>query len=564
MSGIHAEINKQIQDIIDLAIKNGEMTKAKYKKNIKHLQKKRPELEIQHINKRILRHYGLNNLMIFANMLGFDVYSNPIYKEICVTLEKTEKKIICLFLPRGTWKSVLFGSGVALWEYLRKTIQLGQAPAIYMAHGDIGKAQENLIQVSHHIKNAVIQEIYGDVLSFVTDNKSELRFEDNSPIKRKEPHFSTGSVETDETGEHFGLFFLDDWVTETNTANHEMNKKNKVAFRRLFSLDDHSGIFRIFMVGTAYGDNSLYEDLRENPDVEFIEYKAYVDKIVDGKMVRTYNFLAQNLTEEKLEMYKRQIGNRLFNSQYLMIPYSIDGVDTLVKDRSFLFAYKDDDFVPEGVQRIKYTKAQLMKQGAIVTSKDPSYSTQNKVWDDKKSKSCTSTSVLAIDGKTYVIGEHKALGEEFNSMYESLRDEIVRFNADVAVQDSQGTQENYARKFKEMLKNEQIPLRYFHFYKKAPVVGVKGKMQRAFAMLGELLVNKQMMVHWSCVNITKEIMRETRGFDFLDTLQQTLSLNSQYWATYCYNIKKSELKKKNINNRYKNIEKKTMFRRTGY
>jgi len=73
-----------------------------------------------------------------------------------------------------------------------------------------------------------------------------------------------------------------------------------------------------------------------------------------------------------------------------------------------------------------------------------------------------------------------------------------------------------------------------------------------------------MMVHWSCVNITKEIMRETRGFDFLDTLQQTLSLNSQYWATYCYNIKKSELKKKNINNRYKNIEKKTMFRRTGY
>jgi len=118
-------------------------------------------------------------------------------------------------------------------------------------------------KVRIYMHEPIIQWIFGDKLKANINSREAIKLEDESDIKAKESHFQAGSTKSIPTGRHFTYIMADDWVTPENTSTEAKNEENKRAFWSLMSLDDHHGRFKIYVVGTEYGDDSLYQDLKK-------------------------------------------------------------------------------------------------------------------------------------------------------------------------------------------------------------------------------------------------------------------------------------------------------------
>lgn len=420
---------------------------------------------------------------------------------------------LCM-IPRGLLKTTIFQAHRALWYYLRDAVHKNQSPIIFLLHSVIDKANETLSLIKDVADLEHIKFAFGDKLQRTVDRVNRLSFNDISNVMRKEDHFITGSVGMDFGGEHGTYYFVDDAVLETNTDTEEKSSAIKKWFHRLTWLNDHSGDFRIEMVGTHYWDDSLYVDLSMQEEcvdiVTWIEGASSRDE--DGNIVLNF---PEVYDQKSLDKLKRTSPAYQYMSQVEMIQQKrvklidiIDGID-------YIFNYDEE-----------FTLDFLLKNGVIVTSKDPSYSTVNKKEGDGKSRDTTITGVIYHDC-FYVIDEHQLFGGDTETIAEPLIKQVRQYQSDIFICDAQGTQKNYAIEFYRMLKNDTRIKSAVKFipYTKPKQNNTIGKASRASVVLSEWFRMGKIKVNSSCYRMIDELERRTKGYDFLDCLLMVTSID---------------------------------------
>ena len=415
-----------------------------------------------------------------------------------------------------------------------------------LLHANIDKAQENLGLVKEVFDLDLISDLFYDVLERKINTRSELRFKDESAIKRKESHFMTGSAEQEFGGKHATYYMVDDWVLDKNISTPEKNEKNIHAFHKLRWLNDHSGNFRIEMVGTHYYDDSIYcwlTNHRDNSGNPVCHATILGAATLDAEGNRTYNFPEiPDYKKGMLEKLESITPSNQFKSQTLMIPQPRTSGVELVNNKDFIFAYNDEKDVPDWITtRLPHTKEDIIDAGCVITSKDPSFSKLNKTWDSNCSKDTTITGSVLGDS-LYVIDEHQLLGGDDMELYLPLRNQVEKNYSDIVVMDAVGPQRIFTQICHKRLMQDIGHDFVFKFHKKPKNDTSVGKAERAMFVLGEMFRMGRILVHWKLKRLIAEVERHTTGYDFLDTLIQICS--------YDFNILESVGKTRRLSNVY--------------
>jgi len=541
-------IAEDLQKVYDECVKHKAIDASHYERSFEN----DPETDKEVFLIRYMRMTSLMKFPVFALLSGFPFFLNPIYDEyysevdahmpkllmaeyklnfdknlkenqkeelrVIIKQQLAKRKRISLIqIPRGTRKTTIQMLR-ATWKYLYTIIILKQSPTILIAHGDVGKAEENLELIKGTLGKELIVELFSDVLRYETKTKGALRFKDHSDIKRKEHHFQVASVNSELGGKHFNFMALDDWVLEKNTRSPELNEQNKKAFYKLLSLDDRSGYMTIEMVGTAYGDDSLYVELKSK-DKDFFHYKT-VSGSIDSPKGEVLNF-PNILPQTEMTYLRKILPSREFLSQIQQIPYSRDADIHLVDNDDFIFAFADDTNIPDGVRVLTQTKADFMSMGGVITCKDPSYSTKGKSWDSSCSKDTTVSAKIKNEGIFYIEGD-QLLGGTTQELQTILLKQVERVETDIFVCDAQGTQFNTAQDFYNHIRRETQSSIMFKPYKSSNLhedaKKFQGKNNIAQAVLESQFAGGLINVHYKLKRFIKEIKRETLGFDFIDTM----------------------------------------------
>ena len=513
------------------------------------------EMDILPFKKAYLRNLGARNFGVFAYFSGFNVKDNPSYEEYYKPIDSVEvpmllakregnieefrrlqlirKQFNFLFIPRGARKSTLLNKRAA-WKYIRDILLIQQAPVILMLHGDKDRVQDNIYGVQTTLGNEVVAELYYDILETDVSNKSSIRFVDNeSKIKHKEGHFISGSINTDLTGKHKTYAFIDDWVTGENCNTPDKNEKNKEAYYSLFSLDDHSGLFCYEHAGTMYEDDTIYQEIANDPefkDITNIVCKPLHDDPYEEREPedRHYFFpgIIQEEEERRMSLLKKK-RPRKYYSQYFMIPYSREVDLKLVEGDSYKFAYLDDFHAPAHIERLSLVRSELLKNSGVVTSKDPSFSTTGKKMDDARSKDATIT-VAIKGGIYYTVDAELLLGGKTETLYEVVKRQCFKNGSSVFIIDAQGPQMTLCSTIQKWFSEDKQlrDVRVFP-YKGASNMSSLGKAGRALLALSDLFSLGRIRVHFELSRLIAQIERVHKGFDFLDALIQVTSLNAE-------------------------------------
>ena len=313
-----------------------------------------PDLSQDKFNREFLRAIALDNFVIFAHLLDLPILRNPIYKDYIdridvnqkavnklwrsyhrtqnieekttihkeiLQLKSAQKSITLCMIPRGALKTTLLICARSAYLYLRDTIIQRRPPIIMLLHGNVKKAEQNKKLVNDFFHHPVIQHIFCDVLQVEKNTSSRLRFADESDIKRKEDHIMAGSAGQEFGGEHATYYMVDDWALRTNVDTPDKNQSNIEAFHALRWLNDHSGNFRIEMVGTHYTDDTIYCWILNHPEEVESCIVGATTRLSDGSV--KYNFEEiPDYTKERLEVLKKITPHDQYMSQVEMIPYS--------------------------------------------------------------------------------------------------------------------------------------------------------------------------------------------------------------------------------------------------
>jgi len=483
---------------------------------------------------KVLRHAFLSNFKVAALTFGTPIFRNPVYSEFIDAIiendakrgvDPTYKHIVLIFLPRGALKSTLIMGDMPSWDYLKTTIRDKRAPVFYIAHGDMDRVGDNFKRINDNFDKDLVKYLFSDVLQYEVRRQDAIRFKDHSEIKRREHHFLGGSPMTDPTGRHITKGYIDDWVSaKINTK--EKQEDNKRAFYRLVSLDDHSGgadlMVPFLMVGTPYGRGSLYTDLRNHPDVLFLEKPVCTRPFMPGEMkADEFNF-PEILADKKLTVYKNVMSANQFSSQYDLLEYDLDE------------GLKFDADLPE------YTEPDPATVVATAITADPAISKKN-----KKSQAVTLVTKITMDGELYVVDSHSITGmspyEHTSIIFRLAR----RHNADYAIIENVAYQESLAQEVQRQMRlpeNKDIRLsikRHRHS---------ESKKEHYKAFLEPLLARQMIYINPMIAELIRQVQGDSMLDDYIDCLSflKELNINSlAFTGKNSNNNKQVEYKKMN-------------------
>ena len=444
--------------------------------------------------------------------------------------QKKRAMYTMLMIPRGLAKTTLFQAHRGVWYTAKYAVEKNQVPSICFLHGSETKAKETLSLYKEIVfRNEMIADLFSDVFERETNTQNEVRFKFHSKIPKKGADAFVWSIESEPAGIHPTIILRDDTCLPENTSSPVKNEANKKKLYNLRYLNDHSDSFVIEGVGTAYYDDSFDYWLVNAEKKDGTPYcRTTIRGVysIDEKGERVYNFeWASEYTRENIEEMEYQAvnggDNFGFKTQLLMQFMPRQKVLELVNNKDFVFAYKDEKDVPDGVVRLPYTYDDLIDNGCVITSKDPSYSKLHKSWDSDCSKDTTITGAV-FNGKLFLIDEDQMLGGDSDELYKPLYRQVYDHYSDVVVLDAQGTQMIFADVVNKRLR-EDIEHRFLFKYYKKPKQTTQGKAERAALIVGELFKMKTVFIHWKCKRLIAEIVRDTAGFDFLDCIIQICS-----------------------------------------
>jgi len=487
------QLNEEVYHILKVAFKNNVFEYKQYVATYRKIQKKK-RITKEQFRRGLLRNILLENFQLFLYTLGFDLWENPRYKEIIETWTTSETMISALMQPRGTMKSVLFISAFSLWLYIRESIMLKQSPTILMAHEDIKKAAENVEKVRIYMQEPIIQWIFGDKLKANINSREAIKLEDESNIKAKESHFQAGSTKSIPTGRHFTYIMADDWVTPENTSTESKNEENKRAFWSLMSLDDHHGRFKIYVVGTEYGDDSLYQDLKKK-GATYISVPVAEEVIVSGNRCEVINpYFPEKIPEEKIKEYFSFMPRKQFFSQYMMQPYQ-RGVGT-----------KMCDSLPDWSEPTSIART--------VITVDPAISAKN-----KSSQAVIIVSKIGVDGKIYVEESWAANGIRMTAFVRRIFHYLEKHQADIVIIENIAYQEALV----QAVEDERIStgltfrlIRHRHY---------ESKEEHYRAFLEPIIDTDRLLVHPNNKELIAQLTGNSNLNDFVDCLAFLKEIN---------------------------------------
>jgi hypothetical protein len=485
-----------------------------------------------------------------------------------------QKLVTLMMVPRGCLKSTFFAATRAFYLYLRDRLVFGQSPVVLLLHADVKKARQNLVLVKKIAKSELIKDVFNDWTIEIKDDADSYRFEDDSPINRKEPHLYIGSAGQEFGGEHATYYMVDDWALDNNTDTVDKNKFNKDAFWKLYFLNDHSGRFRIEMVGTHYLDDSIY--------CELLEKRDNGEPVIESTIVPAYEVKEDNVIEwnfEEVKMYHRDEIHKLknmlpakkFNSQVLMQPQPRSKEVEFNLGDNYIFKFPREHANASCVAPM--TLDQITEHGCVITSKDPSYSTTNKSWGSNVSKDTTITGVVFGDC-LYIYEAEQLLGGSNDEIYRPLLTQVERNQSDVVIIDAQGTQKAFVSVLEQWLERDLDYLPHFIKYTKPGNLTSSSKADRAMMALSTMFNMGKIKVHHSCLGLIAELQhsclgliaelqRETRGWDYLDTMIMIFSHQLPFWESLGKSKMNSNVVPLAQRPEFRARVKQKVFRRTG-
>jgi len=479
------------------------------------------------------------------------------------TIMAPQEIVTLIMVPRGCLKSTFYASTRSVYLYLRDRLVYGQAPVSMLLHADLRKARQNLVLAKKIVKSELVQDVFGDQLVTTKDDADAISFEDDSPVRRKEPHIYVGSAGQEFGGEHATYYLADDWALDNNTDTVEKNKQNIASFWKLHHLDDHSGRFRIEMVGTQYLDDSVYcvilskFDQNGDPVVASTIVPAYE---VKGKETQ-WNFEeVKKYHRDEMHKTKNIMPSKEFNSQYLMQPQPRSKEVQFQLGDDYIFKFPRETANSACVAPMVLDS--MRNNGCVITSKDPSYSTNNKTWGSNVSKDTTITGVVYGD-VLWIYEADQLLGGSNEEIYAPLRNQADRNESDVIIVDAQGTQSAFVDVLEQWLERDLDYLPTFIKYTKPSSLTSGGKAERAMMVLSTMFNMGKIKVHHSCLSLIAEITRETQGWDYLDTMIMIFGHPLPFWESLGKSKMNSNVVPLAQRPEWKARQKKKVFSRTG-
>jgi len=422
-------IEQKTWEKLKICLRNGIISWAVYKKNM--VREKKKGVDSAEVQRLILRTLGAKDFramcVITGNEFIFD-FQNGIYLKHIDKLDKSDKMlsdinkltheyededldnamtkltknykpVLGIELPRGARKTTVFVVTRANYLYVNGVVIHKQPPVVVLVHGDKEKSGENLNLVQQQYKSELMQWLYDDILKVKNETQTATRFNLilEGAIKRKESHFNTASVNGDLTGTHGTYYLVDDWVTEKNTSSVTRNESNIKIFYQLFSLDDHSGRFKIEMAGTPYRQDSLYQDL-DRKKMRDLTRLPIATKTTDeeGNVFWVMNF-PEIFPRYKFETLRKILPAKQWHSQYLLKSFPRD--ETLK-----LTATLPKYFEPE---------AGTIAYRTILV--DPALSVKNKT-----SEAVQIVVYITTKGNIHVVDGHGLIGVRMSAFVETL------------------------------------------------------------------------------------------------------------------------------------------------
>lgn len=486
-----------------------------------------------------------------------------------------DAEIQLIEVPRSLGKTTIFLGCFAVWKF----INFPEKKWLIL-HGDKKKAEQNLGVIRNLILSKNLSVIYPELFAetkedykakgsvirkdmidisfdFSMNNDASEFYEVKEGINvRKEATFTLGSPGIDRTGMHFDGVIADDLVVKGTSKTHEATENLIDYFENLFGLAEVYEDFPVYLTGTEWYDQSLYHYLRKKNSSSVFVCPAYWDTD-DGR-----EFIAPSFNDTIIERIKDKM-KKNFAPQFLMQPLPLENEVEFAVSDDFIFCFADEDV--QGVEKIQYTKEQLKRNGCTVTSFDPSYQTNNKSWNDDGSKASISSGTVCEE-TLYLYDSWQALGGELHVLYDAFLEQIQNNESDCAIADAQGTQIANSKDWLRKLKVDYGDIRYYH-HTKGSIKGTTGKAQRAMLVLGEAFNSGIIKVHYSQKRIIDEIMRISRGFDFIDTIVQIrVHIHDFRLFSNIYKNKKANMLKDNVREMQarKRKKKKVYFKASGY
>ena len=440
-----------------------------------------------------------------------------------------ESGVDLVMIPRSLGKTYMFHCIRAMWEVVNAPHKKW-----LMMHGDSKKVKENLKVVQSIVLHPRLSLVMPELF---TDNKKELverggritqervnitfdsrmgkeweTYETDASLRR-ESTFTIGAPRIDNTGLHFDGVFADDLVVAGTSKTKMASDNLKFIYRNLDGLSENFDSFPIHMTGTEWYEDSLYHEVRPTST-------AFVCPATWEEGKTKYFICEEKLNEGNMPRLRVKMKEN-FAPQFMMDPLPLEATVQLVTDENFIFSFHGET---TPYTTIPSTLEGLRQQSGVVVSKDPSYSVLNKTWEDDKSKDTTITCYVN-DGTIYVVDFEQLLGGQNDLLFSTLKSQVEKHEADVFVQDCQGTQENLALDFHKQLQVSGHRHIQFVPHKGGKNKNLKSKAERAMFFLAELFGSGKIKVHHSCNKLIDEILRRSQGYDFLDTLIQVANLN---------------------------------------
>jgi predicted phage terminase large subunit-like protein len=237
----------------------------------------------------------------------------------------------------------------------------------------------------------------------------------------KEPTISCGGVDVVKVGMHYDYIFVDDPVSDNNSATREQIEKVINHYRYLLSLLEPNG--KLIIIGTRYDFGDLYGYVIENAGQHF---DILIRKAIQSDGTLLY---PERLTKEFLEEQRISQGSWIFSNQYQNEPLPReDAPFSWINYHEWTGEYSNGQIMPKELRKYKseFGYDELEKESTILVNV---FMTIDPAVSEAATADYTAIVVCGVDNKNRLfvldyVNEHiagKKFWDKIFDMYEKYQ-----------------------------------------------------------------------------------------------------------------------------------------------
>lgn len=239
------------------------------------------------------------------DILGYTLVDKQPHESVCSFVQTWNKRKKMMLLPRGSLKT-----SIGTIAYSVQQILQNPDVRILIASETLNQAQKFLSEIKGHFESERFQLYYGDLRKDVGWKEGEITVSSRKANK-KEPTISTAGIDVTRTGMHYDLIIVDDPHSQKNITNAEQIDQVKNWYRLLLSMLEPTG--HILLIGTRWDFQDLYSMIEKELSDDY-------DIMIESAIKNGILFYPKRLTQEFLDEQRKEQGEYIFSSQYLLNP----------------------------------------------------------------------------------------------------------------------------------------------------------------------------------------------------------------------------------------------------